>query len=63
MLTVPIAWVQVLDAIGFEQDGSVDELGLFGEGCSTGSTLLFLISDCRLCMDRIIVVSGTDRSF
>ena len=32
VLTVPIAGVEVLDAVGFEQDWGVDELGLFGAG-------------------------------
>ena len=29
---VPIAGVEVLDAVGFEQDGAVDQLRLFGAG-------------------------------
>ena len=32
MLPMPIAGVMVLDAVGFEQHGVVDELGLFGAG-------------------------------
>ncbi len=32
MLLMPIAGVEVLDAVGFEQDGAVNEPGLFGAG-------------------------------
>lgn len=32
MLPVPIAGEEVLDSVGFEQDGAVDELGLLGAG-------------------------------
>lgn len=30
VFAVPIAGVEVLDAVGFEQDGAVDEACLFG---------------------------------
>lgn len=32
MFAVPIGRVEVLHPVGFEQDGAVDELGLFGAG-------------------------------
>ena len=32
VFAVPVAGEEVLHAVGFEQDGAVDELGLFGAG-------------------------------